>query len=222
MNHSIHVPRWPRRAGPPAARTAAAVIAMPLPAPLAVSRNLSTPIRRAGPYAALLVAVALLAAACGGSSAPSGQLPSMSSSSRSAKLLAFSQCMRSHGAPQFPAPEPGQPEFKLPGPNQGAYGISGSQLWSAAGKCRHLLPPGLNAWYPQSEIPRTEQGLRAFARCMRSHGISQWPDPSFDSEGRLAFFGPGADNPPGSPTDHAMNQCSYLAPLGASTDFLGG
>jgi hypothetical protein len=218
MNDSTHVMRRPR---PPTARTAAAVIATAVLAPLAVSRNLSTPTRRAGPYAALLVAVALLAA-CGGSSTSSGQLPSMSSSSRSAKLLAFSQCMRSHGAPQFPAPEPGQPEFKLPDPNQGAYGISGSQLWSAAGKCRHLLPPGLNAWYPRSEIPRVEQDLRKFARCMRSHGISQWPDPSFDSEGRLAFFGPGADNPPGSPTDHAMNQCSYLAPLGANTDFLGG
>jgi hypothetical protein len=220
MNHSIHVPRWPRRAGPLAARTAAAVIATAVLAPLAARRNLSTPTRRAGPYAALLVAVALLAAACAGSSTPSGQ--SSSSSSRSAKLLAFSGCMRSHGVPQFPAPEPGQPEFKLPPPNQGAYGVSGSQLWSAVGPCRHLLPPGLNAWYPRSEIPRVEQDLRKFARCMRSHGISQWPDPSFDSQGRLAFFGPGADIPPGSAAERARNQCFYLAPLGVNTDLLGG
>jgi hypothetical protein len=187
-----------RRPRPPTARTAAAIIAAAI--------------------------AALLAAACGGSSTSYGQsspIQSLSSRSQSAKLLAFSGCMRSHGVPQFP-----DGPFELGPPNGGAarrlYGVSGSQMWSAVGTCRHLLPPGTGAFYPRSEIPRVEQDLRAFARCMRSHGISQWPDPSFDSRGRLAFFGPGADNPPGSPTDHAMNQCAYLAPLGANTDFLGG
>jgi hypothetical protein len=190
-----------RRPRPPTARTAAAIIAA--------------------------AALALLAAACGGSGSSAGSdgassAGGSSSSSTSARLLAFSRCMHSHGVPQFPDPEPGQTEIKLPGPNQGAYGVSGSQIWSAVRPCRHLLPSGVGAWYPRSDIPRVLRAMREFARCMRSHGISQWPDPSFDSQGRLAFFGPGADNPPGSPTDHAMNQCSYLAPLGANTDFLGG
>jgi hypothetical protein len=54
--------------------------------------------------------------------------------------------------------------------------------------------------------------MREFADCMRSHGISDWPDPSFDSQGRLGFIGAGADNPPGSRTDHAVNQCQHLLP----------
>jgi hypothetical protein len=184
-----------RRPRPPTARTAAAIIAAAI--------------------------VALLAAACGGSSTSHGQsspIRSLSSRSQSAKLLAFSGCMRSHGVPQFP-----DPPFKLTPPNQQGWGgVSGSKMYQAVQTCRHLLPPGTGAWYPRSEIPRVEQDLRAFARCMRSHGISQWPDPSFDSQGRLAFFGPGADIPPGSAAERARNQCYYLAPLGANTDLLGG
>jgi hypothetical protein len=165
--------------------------------------------------------LAMVAAACGGSSGssgvagagsstPSGQ--SSSSSSRSDQLLAFSHCMRSHGASGFPDPEPGQTDIKLPPANEGIYGVSGSRLWPAVSACRHLLPPGQGAWYPRSEIPRVLRGLRRFAECMRSHGILDWPDPKFDSQGRLGFTGPGADNPPGSRTDHVVNQCHHLLP----------
>jgi hypothetical protein len=172
--------------------------------------------------------LAVLAAACGGSSgspgvagagsSTSGQ--SSSSSSRSDQLLAFSLCLRSQGVPGFPDPEPDQTEFKLPPANEPGYGASGSQLWSAVSTCRHLLPPGAGAWYPRSEIPRILRGMRKFAECMRNDGISDWPDPKFDSQGRLGFTGPGADNPPGSRTDHVVNQCHHLlAP--EVTDLLG-
>jgi hypothetical protein len=185
--------------------------------------------RHVSVFAVPLVAVTLLAAACShsssgpavahvGSSAPSGQ--SSSSGSRSASLLAFSRCMRSHGVPQFPDPEPGQEEIKLPPANSPGYGASGSQFWSAVKGCRQLLPPGVGAWYPRSEIPQVVCAMRKFAECMRSHGISDWPDPKFDSQGRLGFTGPGADNPPGSPTDHAVNQCHHLLPSDV-TNLLG-
>lgn len=172
-------------------------------------------------FAMPLLAVTLLATACShsssgpgvanvGSSTPSGQ--ASSSSSRSAGLLAFSRCMRSHGVPDFPDPEPGQTEVKLPPPNGSAYGASGALMDSAVRACHMLLPPGVGGWYPRSEIPLVLRAMRAFADCMRAHGISNWPDPSFDSQGRLGFTGPGADNPPGSPTDHAVNQCHHLLP----------
>jgi hypothetical protein len=153
-----------------------------------------------------------------GSSAPS--VESSSSSSRSDRLLAFSQCMRSQGVSEFPDPEPGQEEIKLPPANSRGYGASASQFWSAANACRHLLPPGVGAWYPRSQIPQVLRGLRKFAECMRNHGILDWPDPSFDSQGRLGFTGPGADNPPGSRTDHTVNRCSHLLPPEV-TDLLG-
>jgi len=115
MNHSIHVPRWPRRAGPPAARTAVAVIAT--------------------------AALALLAAACGGGGSPAGSggaspVGGSSSSATSARLVVFSRCMRSHGVPLFPDPEPGQTEIKLPAPHgQPVYRVSSSRFNSALSAC---------------------------------------------------------------------------------------
>jgi hypothetical protein len=194
-----------------------------------MTRSRDTATRQAGLYAALLMAIALLAAACdgssgspgvagAGSSTSSGQ--SSSSSSRSDQLLAFSRCMRSQGVSGFPDPEPGQDEIKLPPANEPGWGASGSRLWSAASACRHLLPPGVGAWYPRSEIPRILRGLRKFAECMRNHGILDWPDPKFDSQGRLGFTGPGADIPPGSRTDQVRIQCSHLLPP-EGTNLLG-
>jgi hypothetical protein len=184
-------------------------------------RSHDPPVRRAWPVAAVIATacLAVLAAACGGSSANGGS-SSAGGSTTSASLLAFSHCMRSHGVSQFPDPEPGQTEIKLRPTNEPGYGASGSQLESAASACRHLLPPGVGAWYPRSEIPRILRGLRKFAECMRNHGISDWPDPKFDPQGRLGFTGPGADNPPGSRTDHVVNQCHHLLPPEV-TDLLG-
>jgi hypothetical protein len=157
---------------------------------------------------AMIATTTLALTACGGS----GGAPSAGGSSSSPSLLAFSQCMRSHGVSQFPDPEPGQTEIKFPPANEPGFGASGSRLWSAVTACRHLLPPGVGAWYPRSEIPRILRGLRTFAECMRNHGILDWPDPKFDSQGRLGFTGPGADIPPGSRTDHVRIQCSHLLP----------
>ena len=179
------------------------------------------PTRQAGLYAALPMAIALLTASChhssdgpgvagAGPSTPFGQ--SSSRNSRSDQLLAFSRCMRSHGALQFPDPEPGQTDILLPPANEGIYGVSASRLWPAVSACRHLLPPGQGAWYPRSQIPQVLHALRKFAECMRNHGILNWPDPKFDSQGRLGFTGPGADIPPGSRTDQARIQCSSLLP----------
>jgi hypothetical protein len=189
MNYSIRVMRRPRLTWPLAARTVAASIA-----------------------AAVL---ALLAAACSGgspSSTGSGGSPhagASSSGSTSARLLAFTHCMRSHGVRQFPDPPPGANDIKFPDARM--LHVSSSQFQSATDACRHLLPPGVGGWYPRSQIRHVLSAMRRFAQCMRSHGISNWPDPVVDSLGRVGF---NADNPPGSPTDQAVSQCHHLLPSG--------
>src|SRR6266566_4008379 len=55
---------------------------------------------RAGLLAAALAGTALVAAACGGSSPPAE-----AAQAAYQKALAFSQCMRSHGVPNFPDPD---------------------------------------------------------------------------------------------------------------------
>jgi hypothetical protein len=60
-------------------------------------------------------------------------------------------------------------------------------------------------------------GMRRFARCMRSHLVPNWPDPTIDSEGRPGFnllHVSGFD--PNSPQiDNKMQECQHVMPGGA-------
>ena len=156
MNDSTRVMRRLRRVRPPVARTAAAIIAM-----------------------AVLV---LLAAACGGRPSSTGSGGSskaggpVSSRAANSKTVAFSHCMRSHGVPAFPDPTRmgGVPKVT---PQQ--VGVSNSQFQVAQRACAHLLQPA------QAQVPQIMTGMVNFARCMRSHGVPNWPDPSAYSQDPL-------------------------------------
>jgi hypothetical protein len=171
MNHRTRVMRRPRRAWPPAARTAAAIIAT--------------------------AAVALLAAACSGSPSSSGGSPNAGESTASTSAVAYSHCIRSNGVPNYPDPDS---SGVLPKASAQELGVSSSQLQAAQRACQHLLPNNggtLNASSlrqceltgdcPQTLVRQAlTEGLK-FARCMRSHGVPNWPDPTTDSEGRPYF-----------------------------------
>jgi hypothetical protein len=90
--------------------------------------------------------------------------------------------MRSHGAPNFPDPTSPR-EFKLSiSPNSGGNARSPA-FRSAQTACQHLLPgdgpPRQSAAQRQAQIV----AARAFARCLRSHGFPNFPDPT--SSGQL-------------------------------------
>lgn len=160
--------------------------------------------------------LALLVAACGGSNAPgvtSGGSPlaggaSSPGSSVSNSPLAFSQCMRSHGVPNFPDPD-GNGAIPKATPQQ--LGVSDSQYQTAQTACGHLLLDGGNA-PNQAAIQQEMSALRQFAQCMRSHGVSNWPDPSTDSEGGPIFYLQGKvdENAPQIVTD--IHACQHLIP----------
>ena len=111
MNDSARVLRRHRhrRAWPPAARAAAAIAAT--------------------------AALALLAAACSSGSPSSGGSTDAGGSANS-RLVAYSQCMRSHGMPNFPDPTGGVP----PKVTAQELGVSSSQLQAAQRACQSLLP----------------------------------------------------------------------------------
>jgi hypothetical protein len=101
-----------------------------------------------------------------------------------AAAFAFSRCMRSHGASNFPDPQvtvtPGQTKVAI----RAVGKDNGSPQFKAAQQaCQHLLPG------PQNETPAQRQArtqaLLAFARCLRSHGITKFPDPN--SQGQLTM-----------------------------------
>jgi hypothetical protein len=161
-----------------------------------MSTNRDTTIRRAGLYAALLVALALLAAACGGSNSPGAADGGSPGNSASASAVAYSACMRSHGVPEYP--DPGS-NGNLPKGKAQDFGVSNSQYQAAERACRHLLPnsdtmfiASLNQCLMTGDCPHAvvqralTEGLK-FARCMRNHGVPNWPDPTIDSMGRPSF-----------------------------------
>jgi hypothetical protein len=90
--------------------------------------------------------------------------------------------MRSHGVLNFPDPtSDGQIDVKFAsGGKGGAPASSGidrmsPQYISADRTCRHLLPGGVPT--PAQDQVALAKELR-FAQCMRSHGVSNFPDPT--------------------------------------------
>jgi hypothetical protein len=197
MNESTRVMR---RAWPPIARTAAAIIAT--------------------------TAVALLAAACGGSrsTAGPGGSPSAAGSANSPSAVGYSACMRSHGVPDYPDPDS---SGTLPKPDAQAFGVSGSQFSAAQRSCQHLLPAtggsltasSLQQCYladvcPQALVQQAMSTGRQFAGCMRAHGVPSWPDPTTDSQGRPAF-NITVPRPAPPQTSTAISECERLEHAGS-------
>jgi hypothetical protein len=182
-------------------------------------------------------AVALLAAGCGGAGGAPG-IASIASSSTGAATTSttesgsafggkvpqgarfqiamnvgnatdgakFSACMRKHGVTNFPDPN-----------SQGviAFG-SGNGIdpnsptfQSARTACQKLLPNGGRPT-PQQQAQMQQQAL-AFSKCMRAHGIKDFPDPS--GNGIQLKGGPGSDLNPQNPQFQAAQQaCGNFLP----------
>ncbi len=130
-----------------------------------------TPSRRTRRRQRLRVAIAATVgvaalAGCGSSGHKS------TGSSRAQGLLAFSECMRGHGVPSFPDPSGGG------GLDLNGTGINpfSPAFTAAQATCRKLLPGGGPGSRHASE--QQTQQLVAVAACMRSHGVTGFPDPT--------------------------------------------
>ena len=129
--------------------------------------------RRAGALAAGAVGIAVLAAACGGGSAGSA-----GSLGRSNLQIAidYAKCMRSHGAPNWPGPN-SQGQFLKTKSNVADFQAPAS----AYRACVHLLPNGGELTAAQQQI--IAPLMLKLAGCMRSHGITNFPDPTVNAKG---------------------------------------
>ena len=171
---------------------------------------------RARPLRASVLAVTaglvLLTAACGGSpsSTGSGDSPNAGGSAGPPSALAFSRCMRSHGVPNFPDPPPSF-SGKFPGSSPQQLGVSESQIRAATVACRDLLP----AVHGQAPLTAQDQQdyLRA-AACMRSHGITSFPDPVFSGGGVSLPRIPSSIDTSSPQFTRARQICQRLIPAG--------
>ena len=171
--------------------------------------------RRTGPLAAALIAFGLLAAACDGPAGPgvanagptSGASPSASASG---SALAYSRCMRAHGITNFPDPNSHGNLVLNAGPGTGIDPNS-PQYKAAENACKHLMPAPNS-----SQAAQDRPALLRYARCMRAHGITDFPDPR--PGGGLQIQGsPGGDLNSNNPIYKAAHSaCKHYQPGGGS------
>jgi hypothetical protein len=132
---------------------------------------------------AAVAALSLLAAGCGGGGSGSPGVASVASSTTTATtaspddLLAFSQCMRRNGVPNFPDPQ----HYAGGNAKLTIHNLNPPQ--SAMNACGHLLPNGGSQQTAQQLRVQLADEL-SFAKCMRSHGVARFPDPT--AQGQLS------------------------------------
>jgi hypothetical protein len=202
---------------------------------------------RLGAGAVALVATAVLVGACGGASPDPGvaNVSSTTTSSTStqtsdgggsqgtefggspsggrgtstfaiaggsrANLLKFAACMRSHGVPNFPDPSangtidgndlnPRSPSFQ-----------------HAQQHCVKYMPNGGKPPSPAQQAQMQAKAL-AFSACMRRHGLPDFPDPQFSSNGsgsigiRISANGNSDLNPQSPAFQNAQKACRSILP----------
>ncbi len=128
-----------------------------------------------------VAALSLLAAGCGGGGGSPGvaNVGSATTTGTPAQRgpIPFAECMRAHGVPRFPDPDS---SGEIPKSQVVAAARANTVRFDAAQKaCIHLVPGGSLAapQSPQQERTQLADEL-SFARCIRSHGIARFPDPT--------------------------------------------
>jgi hypothetical protein len=161
-----------------------------------------------------MLGAAVLAVGCsGGSSGPevagastppvSATAKATSSGSSQAQALAYANCMRSHGVPDFPDPtvQNGSVGFNFTG-----SGVNqNSAAYSAARQaCQSLRGGGTS----NSGSANYAAELK-FSACMRSHGVPGFPDPNKSG----GFSGTSSMNPQSPTFQSAQTLCMQQAGL---------
>jgi hypothetical protein len=122
------------------------------------------------------VTCVVVIAACGSSS-------NTSKPARNGAFVAYSECIRSHGVPNFPDPSPAGGIHLSSGINPQSPAFESAQQ-----ACTKLLPGG----GPSSQHPSEQDKLQMLeiSECMRRRGVSGFPDPTL--------------SPPSSPAGYSL------------------
>ena len=155
--------------------------------------------------AAITCAVAI--AACGSSN-------DNKQSAHQSAFLPFSECMRSHGVPNFPDPSPGGGIHLSSGMNPSSPAFEAAQA-----SCHKLLPGGgPGAAHPSAQA---EAQTLKISECMRQHGVAGFPDPTLllpsnpagysilDDRGGVVLAVPSTINPASPVFEQAAATCGF-------------
>ena len=137
----------------------------------------------------VVAALSMGVAACGGTdeepasaSAGSGNSSGDQEKMREAQLK-FAQCMRENGVEKFPDPDANGGTRIAVGPDSG---IDPEEFEAASKKCeqyREDIRPQLS----EAEQAEFKEKALEHSRCMREHGIENFPDPQFSGDGKVTM-----------------------------------
>jgi hypothetical protein len=120
---------------------------------------------------AALAMVALIGAGCGGNDSSGGN----TTAANQEKAVKFAECMREHGVSEFPDPD-ASGNLTIDGVVNGSSIDPDGPPWTdAIAACKDLQPPGFTGGGERSSGQQSA-ALR-FARCIREHGVPDFPDP---------------------------------------------
>lgn len=170
---------------------------------------------------AAVVLAAMTITACGGSGPGSAAGTGQVRATRGLPI-AYARCMRAHGVSNFP--DPGSSAgggLQIQASQRAGSGksltvngvpVNAPAFQSAMLHCQSLLPKGPPL--TGARLQRMKAQALAMSRCMRSHGVPNFPDPQFTTGpgGRgfgVRIGGPGID--PSSPAFQSAQQaCGSL------------
>jgi hypothetical protein len=155
------------------------------------------------PAAAAALALVITLAACGSSSpkssSSSGSADSNSSQTNQSQIhgesLRFARCMRANGVPSFPDP-PGNGSYGVKSFAEQSNGrtmsingvpVSAPAFRTAMAKCSRYLPePPAPTTF---QLAKVRALMVTWAKCIRSHGLPHFGDPTITSDGRRITHG---------------------------------
>jgi hypothetical protein len=167
---------------------------------------------RAAQALAVIAAAGLVAAGCGGSDEGGGGNGSEAGAA-SDPAVAYAECMRENGVPEFPDPVNGQLQLQAT-PGSGLDPNS-PEFKRAQKACQDLAPAGAEAG--ASPDPDLQAQVLDYAKCIRKNGVPEFPDPDFSGGGVIMQLPPGVDQN-SEQFQSAQQACQDRAPQGG----LGG
>jgi hypothetical protein len=185
-------------------------MASPKRSDVLIARAIGRPV----PGALLAATCALVLAACGGAGQTGYHTPHYPYGAPNVPI-SMSKCMRANGVPDFPDPREG--------PNGGGVGwpgggpemistdvllimgqrIAGPAVASAAKNCKEYMGP---SGPPPALTESQREAAIAQADCMRTHGLPNFPDPTFSGGNQQLNLSPGM-NPQSPAVEQAAKAC---------------
>jgi hypothetical protein len=154
----------------------------------------------------MVALISVINAGCGSNAPSATGTAGNTSAAKQGKAIKFAECIRGHGVPHFPDPD-AKGDF--------VFGIDVSPaVWQkAVDACKDLQPPGALSG---KRSPKQQSAALRFARCIREHGVQDFPDP-VNGDPLVDTTKIPSSNQPGGMTilNAAMKTCGSLLGLAA-------